>query len=234
MDSVIEVALPATPEHEVELLAEPRLGASPPDARLADRLTISEPVIHRLTPTEVDEQSDGRPSAASAAPGSEYCLLSFVCTFRPPPNPADHVPFSDAAVGLLLESPGAPAESQPIAWSISPKERPTAGGSRQTKLGLTAKLAIVQPSFEYTKQDQEREFKVVGMGEQHRDPEWRFHTADGRELYGDERISVVIRMSAGQPVRATLRVSATVRQRRLGLVPYRAVLPVQVRQIDLR
>ncbi len=34
----IEVALPATPEHEVELLAEPRLGASPPDARLADRL----------------------------------------------------------------------------------------------------------------------------------------------------------------------------------------------------
>ncbi|TFV30048.1 hypothetical protein E4K10_47390 [Streptomyces sp. T1317-0309] len=74
------------------------------------------------------------------------------------------MPFSDAAVGLLLESPGAPAESQPIAWSIRPRNAPPAGGSRQTKLGLTAKLAIVQPNFEYTKQDQEREFKVVGMG----------------------------------------------------------------------
>ncbi|GAA1294857.1 hypothetical protein GCM10009647_006320 [Streptomyces sanglieri] len=100
---------------------------------------------------------------------------------------------------------------------------------------MTAKLGVIEPpTFERTSDATAESFGVVGMGKLRSDPEWRFRPVNGRPLVGDERISMVVRIPAGQLAQATLQVSATVRQRRMGLVPYRAELPKQVRQVNLR
>ncbi|MFD5503970.1 hypothetical protein ACFWJS_30340 [Streptomyces sp. NPDC127061] len=195
---------------------------------------LGEPIVRPLTPEGADRHTDWATSSATASPESDFCLLSFVCTFRPAPDPRDPAPFVHAVVGVELESPGAGPECRPIAWSISPREQRSGGTSRQTKVALTAKLGIVEPAFERTSDATAESFGVVGMGELHSDPEWRFRPVNGRPLVGDERISMVVRIPAGQLAQATLQVSATVRQRRMGLVPYRAELPKQVRQVSLR
>ncbi|WP_143082269.1 hypothetical protein [Nonomuraea wenchangensis] len=224
----LDTAAPAL--HDIELVAEPRLNAPASPPRLKERVSLGA-VVRALTVEEAaageEEWSD---FLKTESPHSDYFMLSLVCAFRPTRN-GD--PFVDAAVGIQLESPGKADDQQPIAWSISPKKR-LVPARRAARIALTAKLAIVESSVEFSPEGEHEELFVVGMGERDSDPEWRFRKTSSTPLIGDETLTVIVKTSAGAPTQARISVAATVRHRHLGVIPYRAELPPVLRIIDLR
>ncbi|WP_327417291.1 hypothetical protein [Streptomyces sp. NBC_01233] len=222
----------AATSHDLTLVPTLLLQTPTPQPRLTGRISLGAPVVRPLTGVQAAEgDGDWGAFLESQADRYDYLLLSLVCSFRPA---SDGAPFTDAGIGIRLEAPDEPADRQPIAWSISPKRRavpvPPSGS-----LTLTANLMLVDAGVEFTPHQggQEKLF-VVGMGERDSDPEWRFTATPGTPLVGDESLALIVRTPAGTPTRAHVTVAATVRQRRLGLIPYRAELPPALRTIDVR
>ncbi|ROQ72932.1 hypothetical protein EES39_33365 [Streptomyces sp. ADI92-24] len=226
-----QLELPPAPLHEIDLVEVPRLQSPAPRHRVAGRVSLSTAVAHPLTAQEAAAgEAEWLSFLTAEASYSDYLLLSLTCAFRPPAN-GD--PFTDAAVGVLLESPDEPADRQPIAWSISPKKR-SHPVERATTIALSAKLAIVESSLELTPGQGREDLCVIGMGERDSDPEWRIRPTSRHPLIGDETFTVIVKAVAGAPVQARVTVAATIRHRRFGLIPYRADLPAALRTIDLR
>lgn len=223
--------LPLTPLHEIDLVEVPRLQSPAPQHRIEGRVSLSTAVVHPLTAEEAAAgEAEWLGFLTAESSHSDYFLLSLTCAFRPPAN-GD--PFADAAVGVLLESPGEPADRQPIAWSISPKKR-SHPVDRATTVGLTAKLAIIESTLEVTPGQGREELIVIGMGERDSDPEWRVKATSRHALIGDETFTLIVKATADAPVQAHMTVAATIKHRRFGLIPYRADLPATLRTIDLR
>ncbi|RSS36443.1 hypothetical protein [Streptomyces sp. WAC08241] len=221
----------ATP-HDLTLLPTLLLRAPAPPPPLTGRISLGTPVVRPLTGAQAAEgDGDWGAFLESEADRYDYLLLSLVCSFRPS---TDGAPFTDAGIGIRLEAPGLPADHQPIAWSLSPKRR-AVPAAPSGSLTLTANLVLVDAGVEYSPGGggQEKLF-VVGMGERDSDPEWRFTATPDTPLVGDESLALIVRTPAGAPARAHVTVAATVRQRRLGLIPYRAELPPALRTVTLR
>lgn len=232
LDEPTEAAAAAAPAYDIDLVPTLLLGTPTPQPSLTGRISLGTPVVRPLTAAQAAEgDEDWADFLESQAGQYDYLLLSLVCSFRPSP---DGTPFVDAGIGIRLEAPGEPADLQPIAWSISPKKR-AFPVTPSTQLKLTAKLMLVEAGVEYTpEQGGREELFVVGMGERDSDPEWRFSATSGTPLVGDESLALIVRVPAGVPARAHITLAATVKQRRLGLIPYRAVLPPALRTIDFR
>jgi hypothetical protein len=228
---VTHLELPLLPLHEIDLEEVDRLQSPAPRRRIEGRVSLSTAVVHPLTAEEAAAgEAEWLGFLTAEAPHSDYLLLSLTCAFRPPAN-GD--PFADAAVGVLLESPGEPADRQPIAWSISPKKR-SHPVERATTVGLSARLAIVETTLEVAPGQGREELFVIGMGERDGDPEWRVKATSRHPLIGDETFTLIVKAAAGAPVLAHMTVAATIKHRRFGLIPYRADLPATLRTIDLR
>ncbi|MFI0723646.1 hypothetical protein [Streptomyces sp. NPDC021224] len=225
-----QLALPTTPFHDVALESVPRLQSPAPHPRVEGRVSVSTPVVHPLTPREAAaDTAEWLGFLTAEAAHSDYLLLSVTCAFRPPAN-GD--PFADATVGILLEAPGAPADRQPVAWSLSPRHRSRPAG-RSTAVTLTARLAIVESTLAVTPGAPRESPFVIGMGERDSDPEWRIHPTSAHPLVGDETFTVIVKAPAATPAQARVSVTATLRHRRLGLLPYRAALPPALHTIPL-
>ncbi|WP_406125099.1 hypothetical protein OHQ89_24250 [Streptomyces canus] len=222
----------AAPTYDVDLVPTLLLRAPTPLPPLTGRVSLGTPVVRPLTAAQAAEgDGDWQGFLESQAGQYDYLLLSLVCSFRPT---HDGPPFVDAGIGIRLEAPDEPADRQPIAWSISPKKR-AVPVSPSAQLKLTAKLMLVEAGVEYApEQGGREELFVVGMGERDNDPEWRFSATAGTPLVGDESLALIVRVPAGVPARAHITMAATVKQRRLGLIPYRAELPPALRTIDFR
>ncbi|MFJ7059969.1 hypothetical protein ACIQVA_19990 [Streptomyces microflavus] len=221
------------PTYDIELVPMLLLRTPIPQPPLTGRISLGTPVVRPVTPTQAAEgDGDWVEFLESQADQYDYLLLSLVCSFRPSP---DGTPFVDAGIGIRLEAPGQPADRQPIAWSISPKKRALPVTPSSAQLKLTAKLMLVEAGMEYTpEQGSNEELFVVGMGERDSDPEWRFSATAGTPLVGDESLALIVRLPTSVPARAHITMAATVKQRRLGLIPYRAELPPALRTIDFR
>lgn len=226
--------LPAGPEHDIDLVAEPKLGAGGGPARIPGRISFGTPVVQPLSAqVAAEHDAEWRGFLEAEAAHSDYCLLGLVCTLRPG---TDGDVFEDASVGVGLESPGQPAGSQPIAWSIAPQERiypPAAGSPVQIQIGANLGIFQVQVTIPLGGGKDPAPY-LVGMGERESDPEWRLHATSGRALMGAEPLSLMIKIPAGQPATAHVSFAATIRQKRFGLIPYYADLPPLLSTIDLR
>ncbi|MYT24314.1 hypothetical protein GTW69_29200 [Streptomyces sp. SID7760] len=220
------------PAHDLTLFPALLLREPTPQPPLTGRISLGTPVVRPLTGEQAAEGDGGWGAfLESQADDYDYLLLSLVCSFRPS---TDGAPFTDAGIGIRLEAPDQPADRQPIAWSISPKKRAVPvrpSGS----LTLTANLMLVDAGVEFTpNQGGHEKLFVVGMGERDSDPEWRFTATTDTPLIGDESLAVIVRTPAGAPAQAHITVAATVKRRRLGLIPYRAELPPALRTIAFR
>jgi hypothetical protein len=218
-----------TPLHEVDLLLEPRLQSPGAAPRISGRVTLGTPVVRPLAAGTVSADPGWREFIEAEAADNDYLMLSVFCSFRAAP---DGDPIADAAVGVNLQAPGEPAGRQPIAWSINPKRR-VRTVPRTGRVALTANLTVVESTIEYAPQGNREELFLVGMGEHDSDPEWRFRAVGGQPLIGDEELTIVVRKPAGVPARADISLAATIRHRRLGLIPYRADLPPVLRTVEL-
>ncbi|MFF2142086.1 hypothetical protein [Kitasatospora sp. NPDC058190] len=225
------VSIDAPVLRDVELSPVPRLNTPTTSASLRGRVSLGVAAVCRLTAEQATQgDEEWLDFLESESAHSDYLLLSLVCAFRPSDNDD---PFVDAGLGIRLEAPDEPADRQPIAWSIAPKKRLAPAG-RVGRIALTAKLAIIESTLDVTPNQQQEHLFLVGMGERDSDPEWRFKPTSSVPLIGDETLTVVVKAPAGATVRAHVSVAATVRQRRLGLIPYRADLPPALRTIDLQ
>ncbi|MEI7031675.1 hypothetical protein [Streptomyces pratensis] len=222
----------AATSHDLTLVPALLLQGPALQPALTGRISLGAPVVRPLSGVQAAEgDGDWGGFLESQSAHYDYLLLSLVCSFRPSPEGA---PFTDAGIGIRLEAPGQPVERQPIAWSISPKKR-TVPVAPSGSLALTANLMFIDAGVEFTPHEGGREeLFVVGMGERDCDPEWRFTATPDTPLVGDEALALVVRTPAGAPAQAHITVAATVRQRRFGLIPYRAELPPALRAIDLR
>ncbi|MCX5341904.1 hypothetical protein [Streptomyces atratus] len=232
MTSVDQPTDATAPTYDIDLVPTLLLQTPTPQPLLTGRISLGTPVVRPLNATQAAEgDGDWVEFLESQADQYDYLLLNLVCSFRPSP---DGTPFVDAGIGIRLEAPGEPADRQPIAWSISPKKQ-ALPVTPSAQLSLTAKLMFVEAGVEYTpQQDGREELFVVGMGERDSDPEWRFSATAGTPLVGDESLALIVRVPTGVPARAHITMAATVKQRRLGLIPYRAELPPALRTIDFR
>ncbi|MFJ2186418.1 hypothetical protein ACIOJE_00475 [Kitasatospora sp. NPDC087861] len=226
------VSIDAPVLRDVELSPVPRLNTPTASASLRGRVSLGVAAVRRLTAEQAAQgDEEWLDFLESESAHSDYLLLSLVCAFRPSDNDD---PFVDAGLGIRLEAPDEPADRQPIAWSIAPKKRLAPGGGVGGRIALTAKLAIIESTLDVTPNQQQEQLFLVGMGERDSDPEWRFKATSSVPLIGDETLTVVVKAPTGATVRAHVSVAATVRQRRLGLIPYRAELPPALRTIDLQ
>jgi len=221
-----------TSAYEIDLVPTLLLQTPTLQPSLTGRISLGTPVVRALTATQAAEGDENWVEFLESQAGQyDFLLLSLVCSFRPSP---DGTPFVDAGIGIRLEAPGEPTDRQPIAWSISPKKRafPVVPSAQ---LKLTAKLMLIEAGVEFTpEQGSREELFVVGMGERDSDPEWRFTATASAPLVGDESLALIVRVPAGVPALAHITMATTVKQRRLGLIPYRAELPPALRTIDLR
>ena len=104
------------PPYDIDLVPELVLQGPAPPPVLKGRVSLGQPVVRPLTPTQAAEGNEEWVEFLESQVGTyNFVLLSLVCTFRP----SDETPFGAAAVGIKLEASG----EQPIAWSISPKRR---------------------------------------------------------------------------------------------------------------
>ncbi|MFC8566204.1 hypothetical protein ACFUIW_10615 [Streptomyces sp. NPDC057245] len=229
-DQTTEAAAPA---YDVALVPTLLLHTPSPLPPMTGRVSLGTPVVRPLTAAQAAEgDGDWQDFLESQVGRYDYMLLSLVCSFRPA---RDGSPFVDAGIGIRLEAPDEPTDRQPIAWSISPKKRAAPVSPSVTQLKLTAKLMLVEAGVEYApEQGSREELFVVGMGERDSDPEWRFSATADTPLVGDESLALIVRVPTGVLARAHITMAATVKQRRLGLIPYRAELPAALRTIDVR
>lgn len=232
MTPIDQSAEAAAPTYDIELVPTLLLQTPTPQPTLTGRISLGTPVVRPLTAAQAAEGDGEWVEFLELQAGQyDYLLLSLVCSFRPSPG---GTPFVDAGIGIQLEVPGEPTDRRPIAWSISPKKR-ALPATPSAQLKLTAKLMLVEAGVEFTpEQGSREELFVVGMGERDSDPEWRFSATASTPLVGDESLALIVRAPVGMPARAHITIGATVRQRRLGLIPYRAQLPPALRTIDLR
>jgi hypothetical protein len=65
-----------------------------------------------------------------------------------------------------------------------------------------------------------RETAVQALYEGTSTPAWTFTETSSRPLHGLQRLRLIMRAPAGQPVRGTISIEANVRAKRLGVLPY--------------
>ncbi len=232
MTSLVEPTKPSAPTYDIDLVPTLLLGTPTLLPPLTGRVSLGTPVVRPLTAAQATEgDGDWQDFLESQADQYDFLLLSQVCSFRPCP---DGTPIVEAGISIRLEAPGEPIERQPIAWSISPKKR-ALPVTRSNQLKLTAKLMFVEADLELTPNLGGREeHSVIGMGERDSDPEWRFSATAGTPLIGDETLALIVRIPVGVPATARIAMAATVKHRRLGLIPCRAELPPALRAFRLR
>jgi hypothetical protein len=66
---------------------------------------------------------------------------------------------------------------------------------------------------------------VLAVGELEATPGWEFARTDTAPLSGTQRLAFVLRASRDVPTVGELSVDATIRRRRMGVIPHRACFP---------
>ena len=225
-DAVVQVKLHDGHETDVELIPRAELGTESTPA-LSRRLTVGKPVIFAIPPASVGTGTPLAEYLSAQAGVSSYYLLDLAVS----PRPEKGEIFTDVGIGVHL-SCDASAPIQPIAWSLSPTRSATSVPVRRT-VGLTMKVAIVEPKVERQTESIREENFVVAYGLRESSFEWRYKANQLRELDGTLQMQAVIQSPAGFDLRADVVIAATLQLpgRGFGRRRYRADLPAQLRTV---
>ncbi len=213
----------------VDLASEQRVtlggSAAVEDTRI-DRVSLGKPVCMPLDMSVLDEQDR---QFLFGRPGSRFWLLALTCSFR---EVAD-APIESAYVEVQLAVTAPEGADEPTAWSMEPlKLSNTVKLSRTVKLDASLKLSSdvvpieVGPSAGVgTTQSYERSVPYL---QAHREgtqrPVWFFTRTPAASIGGVHRMRTVVELPAGAAGRAAVGMGATLRLKRFGLIPYRAIL----------
>ena len=225
--TIIELGDPALEPVPLGLERRVTLGGShdAPDEQ-HDRISLGRPVCVALDPATVDAEAQ---AFLQGKIGSAFCLLALVCSFRAD----DDAPIDQAWIEVRLEAAGGGGATAPLAWSMEPLSvTDLVQVSQVAKLDASLKLKSDTVPIELgpsASKETTREFaQRVPYIEAHREgtsrPSWIFTRTPITEVRGVHRLRTVVQLVAGTTGRAEISAGATLRLKRLGLIPYRAKL----------
>lgn len=198
------------------------------NARLKSRVRMSIPYLTPFDPArstlpervgEYLRANQGRYDAV---------VLSFSCSFA-----SGDTPLRRAVVAVALTCDDDQSEP-PVAWGLVPRRLDTPvrerSGAFEFELSIPFK-AVVKVG---EKQDfGDKEYILLGHGEGISDPEWWFRRSKTSDFDGRHDLEMVIVIPHGRPASARLALSAAVRKRAGGIIPYTAALPDSIRSVRL-
>jgi hypothetical protein len=228
---MVSIELPKVEEREVVL--EPRLrrlrgsGVDDPEAHraLGGRLAVGGPRTLRLTSETLNEgqlEPMARRFLEQEAADFDFYLVHMTCTFRPVHDEL----FRKAVLDIELRGP-ATAEVESIAWSMQP-ERLTRPRTLTSVVKLTPSMKILGMGLEWeVSRSEERQIEDVFLQAFYEGlptPRWELSSTPAVAIAGQHRFELVVRAPKGIRTDARATVGATVRRRRLGLIPYQAAV----------
>lgn len=227
------IAVPEISMVPIFLEARELLGDSPQDvAEEPGRISFgrAEPVA--VTPATAGIDDALRASLADDA-DHRYFVLAFTCSFRPDDNPLVE---SRVVVRLTAER-SEDGDDPPIARSLEP-DRLVKPIERTIGFSLTPKVTFAGVDVEgggITRQDtiDVQEFYLVATGKGEGTAEWFFRATEAVALEGMHDLRLIAQVRLGAGARAEVKMTAKIRRRAAGIVPYRAALPERLRTIPL-
>ena len=162
-----------------------------------------------------------------------FVALAFTCSFRPDDDPL----VESRLVIQLSTQPPVDETDPPIARSLQP-DRLVQPIERQAGFNIVPSITVsgvtvggVGP----TRQDKFdiQECYLVANGKRLSTAEWYFRATKAVALEGMHDLRLIAQIPRGTPALAEVMMTAKIRRRAVGLVPYRAVLPDHLRKISL-
>jgi hypothetical protein len=156
-------------------------------------------------------------------------LLAVPCSFTSGPEP-----LVGAVLTVALTSDDGPDAEQPVARCLTPRKQSRKASSRpiSLELGLSASPSV-RGMIGAPQQEAEETYFLLAHGEGTSDPGWLFRRTKGIDFDDVYHHSMLVTLPWQAPARARLALSASVRRRRGGIIPYTAQLPDRVREVAL-
>jgi hypothetical protein len=214
----MNIEIPESKLADVSLrpIAEETTRGGPAASPLDGWIQIGEPLVRELT-----VEALGDTPLAAFVRGSEhrFVLLYGACSF----SPAEGEPFEKVWFKVNLTATAGSA----IAWSMTP-QRLTDHSKLTTSLTLGAELKL-EPITVKAERAVERETNVgevyvEALNLLGSNPVWELRRTRARELRGLHQLQLVVRLPRDASGMADLSLEASVRRKKLGLIPYSAVL----------
>lgn len=179
------------------------------------------------------EDDDLRESLLRDA-GHRYWVLAFTCSFQPGDEPI-------LESGLAVQLGPGPADTSddgPLVWALDPELLSTK--SERTKTFRINPKVVVATVGELQLGELTNEKKlqvktayVVGTGKLQSVARWFFRAPPSAALEGMHDLRMLVRVPAGHATNAQIVMTAKIRRRFAGVVPYRATLPPDARQLTI-
>jgi hypothetical protein len=192
--------------------------APPAPYRLDNRIAVGRPHIRRLTPADAGSDAELARFIESEAAAWDYFLVALSCTFVSD----DEQRLATAWLRLTLTTPG--DGDGPVACSMDPLVL-----DEIRALPFTIKLTVpcvISSEVSIQGDRGKREIAVQALYEGTANPAWTFAETSTKRLHGVQRLRLVVRGPAAQPVNGDIDVGATVRYRRLGMDTLSYFLPM--------
>lgn len=190
---------------------------------LTERVSLGRPLCHALDVAAVDAES--RPFLEERK-GSAFWLLGLTCSFLA----VDDEPIEKAWLQVTLETVTPEGAEEPTAWSMEPQRLTSpVQVARSAKLDLSLKLASELVPIDVGpgagREKTETFTKDLPFVEAHREgtakPSWIFNRTKAADVRGVHRLRAVVEVPTGSVGRASVGVGATLKLKKLGVIPYR-------------
>lgn len=215
-------------EVEVDLVRRRTLGG-PGDHLVSGQVSLGRAEAVRLRRDTPGVSEELAVLIDAEAEDHHYYLVHLSCTFR-----AGDAPIVGAVLSVELLQARIAGVPDPLVWSMEPLRLATPMRRRRAvTLGPAGKFVPVDSVVERVIEFETDVYHLVAQGEGESQVEWVFTATQAVDLVGVHHLRLVARTSARVACRADLALAAKRRERRLGLVPYRADIPAAVRTVRL-
>jgi len=163
--------------------------------------------------------------------GHRYWVLAFTCSFTP-----DDEPVLESRLAIRLSLDGAGVADAPVAALLDP-ERLAIRRERTRTLSFGPKAlagpAEISAEASQSSKVEIEEAYLVATGKGQSVAQWFFRRQPAIALEGMHDLRMVVRGPASLPARAELKLTAKIRRRFAGIVPYSAQLPPDLRTVQI-
>lgn len=182
-------------------------------------------------PLTAETAGDALRERLVADEGHRYWVLAFTCSFTP-----DDEPVLESRLAIRLSLDGDAVADVPIAALLDP-ERLASRRERTRTLSFGPKAlagpAEISAEASQSSKVEIEEAYVVATGKGQSVAEWFFRRQPAVALEGMHDLRMVVRCPASLPARAELMLTAKIRRRFAGIVPYSAQLPPDLRTVHI-
>ena len=224
--------IPEVIDMDVDLIRRRVLGG-PGAHRVSGQVSIGRSEAVRLKPDSAGLDADLAQALMRGIDEYHYYLVLLSCTFR-----ADSAPVVSARLSVALRQASVRDTAEPVVWSMDPLRASTAINHRRTlrinpSVKIVPEAVGIDGSVERGSEFTTNEHHIVAEGEGEGQVDWVFTATRTNDLVGIHHLSMVVRTSPRALCHADLALAAARREKRFGLVPYRAQVPPHLGTIRL-